>query len=213
MPQSTPSQIPPKPVLLFATHALVLALLIGFWPSARAVYPEIFRAQARAVFGAGEPPALTLRKATGPALGEKDTFVEAFDVETEEPAWRLSISAVRLEYWPSAVLVAMLLATPMGARRRLLAVGLGVAWLHVFALGRLGLEILRAFAELQQGSAAEASGPLLAYRTVSVVLNSNIVVIAAVFLGWVAVASPRRRLDTRALTRLLGTPGARRRVP
>lgn len=213
MPASIRSPIPPKPALLFATHALVLALLIGFWPSPRAVYPGLFRAQAQAVFGAGEPPALTLRRATGVSLNEKDTFVEAFDRETAEPRWRLSISAVRLGYWPSAVLVAMLLATPMTTRRRVLAVGLGVAWLHVFALGRLGLEILRAFAELPQGSAAEASGSLLAYRTASEVINSNIVVIAAVFLGWVAVARPRRALEMGSLTNLLGTPGGRRRVP
>ena len=213
MPESIRSPIPSKPVLLFASHALVLALLIGFWPSPRAVYPGIFRAQARAVFSTGEPPALTLRKATGASLGEKDTFVEAFDGEAAEPSWRLSISAVRLGYWPSAVLVAMLLAMPMAARRRLVAVGLGVAWLHVFALGRLELEILRAFAELQQGSAGEATGPLLAYRTASEVLNSNIVVIAAVFLGWVAVASPRRALEMGSLTRLLGAPATRRRVP
>ncbi len=213
MPESIRSPIPPKPVLLFASHALVLALLIGFWPSPRAVYPGLFRAQARAVFGAGEPPALTLRKATGASLDEKDTFVEAFDGEAAEPSWRLSISAVRLGYWPSAVLVAMLLATPMRARRRLLAIGLGVAWLHVFAFGRLELEILRAFAELAQGSTAEATGSLPAYRAVSEVMNSNIVVISAVFLGWVAVASPRRALEMSSLTRLLGTPGPRRHVP
>ena len=182
-------------------------------PSPRAIYPGLFRAQARAVFGTGAPAALTLRKGTGDSLGEKDTFVEAFDGEAAEPSWRLSISAVRLGYWPSAVLVAMLLATPMRARRRLLAIGLGVAWLHVFAFGRLELEILRAFAELAQGSTAEATGSLPAYRAVSEVMNSNIVVISAVFLGWVAVASPRRTLEMSSLTRLLGTPGPRRRVP
>ena len=47
MPESIRSPIPPKPVLLFAIHALVLALLIGYWPSPRAVYPGLFRAQAR----------------------------------------------------------------------------------------------------------------------------------------------------------------------
>lgn len=208
MSSPAPGAIPPKPVLLFAAHALVLALLIGNWPSPRALYPPAFRAQAQLLLGRGDPPALQLRAATGSALGEKDTFVEAVGGERGEPLWRLSISALRLGYWPSAVLLALLLATPLSPRRRLLAVGLGLLWIDAFALGRLGLEALRAFAELEAGlapgSSAPATGSLLLYRTASEVLNSNIVVIAAVLLGWAVVSRPRTRLDTRALVRLLG---------
>jgi len=198
-----PAVIPPKPVLLFAAHALVLALLIGYWPSARAVYPASFRAQAEWVFGGGEPLRIGLREATGRHLAEKDSFVEAFRAEDPEPAWRLSVSALRFGYWPSAVLLAMLLATPMTARRRWLAVGVGLLWLHVFALARLGIEILRADAELALGG-VDPGGRLLVYRTLSEVLNSNIVVIAAVFLGWVALAAPRRALEMGWLARVLG---------
>lgn len=192
-------------------HAFVLALLLGNWPSARALYAPAFRAQARALFGGGERGSIVLRPATGKPVAGLDTFVEAFDVGSDAPRWRLSVSVLRLGYWPSAVLLALLLATPLSARQRLRASLLGLLWIDAFALGRLGLEILRAFSELHSGSGSEtlakATGSLLVYRTASDVLNSNIVVIAAVLLGWVAVCRPRRALDTRALVRLLGRPG------
>jgi len=210
---SSPHPIPRKPVALFAAHALLLALLIGFWPSARAVYPVLFRAQAEALFGGGDPPAIALRAAVGERLEEKDTFVEAFDPTGGEPRWRLAISALRLGYWPQAVLAALLLATPMSARRRAFALGIGLVWLDAFALGRLGLEIQRSWIEPARGVLEHASGALLAYRTASEVLNSNIVVIAAVFLGWAAVARPRRALAMGSLARLLGPPRARRGQP
>jgi len=214
IPVSTaqPGSIPPKPVLLFAVHALVLSLLIGYWPSARAAYPAFFRAGAQLVLGSGEAPLVTVREATGSSLEEKDTFVEAFaGPEADEPIWRLVTSALRLGYWPSAVLLALLLATPMSVRARWLSAVGGLLWLHAFALARLGLEVLRASAELESGQAVEAGGALLAYRTLSEVSNSNIVVIATVFLGWVVVARPRQSLEMRSLARLLGQGG--RRVP
>jgi hypothetical protein len=196
--------IPPKPVALFAAHALVLALLIGWWPSARAVYPAVFRAHAAALFASGDPPAIQLRPASGAAMKEEDTFVEAYAAQGDEPRWRLGISSLRLGYWPMAVLLALLLATPMSAPRRALAVAVGLVWLDAFALGRLGLDIQRSFAELaSRGASDDASGALLAYRTASKVLNSNIVMIAAVLLGWAALARPRRALEMGSLARVL----------
>jgi hypothetical protein len=207
--RSNPLPLPPKPVALFAAHALALALLIGWWPSARAVYPLLFRAQVGAVFGGGDLPAIRVRPATGADLEEKDTFVEALDRADAEPRWRLGISTLRFGYWPSAVLVALLLATPMPAARRALAIALGLLWLDFFALGRLGLEIERAFGELASRGSDDVSGALLAWRSASKVLNSNIVVIAAVLLGWAALGRPRRGLELGSLARVLGSRGAR----
>lgn len=185
----------------------MLALLLGYWPSARAVYPPFFRLQCDLVFG--EAGRLEFRAAAG-APEVDDTFVESFPAGEAVPQWRISLSAVRMGWWPSAVLLALLLATPMPARRRLLAAGIGLAWLDVFAVGRVGLEILRAFGELAQGGPdAPASGSLLLYRTVSEVSNSNIVVIAAVLLAWVATAQPRRNLELGALARLIGVQRSR----
>lgn len=205
MTSTRPSPKPPKPVLLFAAHALALALLLGYWPSARAVHPPLFRLQCDLLFGS--EGTLEFLPAAAAAGESHDTWVQSYAPGASVPQWRIGLSAVRMGYWPSAVLVALLLATPLSARRRLVAVLIGLLWLDAFALGRVGLEILRAFEELRQGGAdAHAEGTLLLYRTASEVSNSNIVVIAAVLLAWVATARPRRNLALGALGRLLGVP-------
>jgi len=86
---------------------------------------------------------------------------------------------------------------------------LGFLWIQAFALGRLGVEILRAEAEVQSGAAgapasADIGGQLLFLRTSSEVLNSNIVTIAAVLLAWVTIAVPSRSLVLGGLARVLG---------
>jgi hypothetical protein len=182
------------------------------------VYPGLFRAHAELLLGRGDPPAIRLRAAAGDErlraaagadAGAEDTFVEAFGAQGDEPRFRLGISALRLGYWPSAVLIALLLATPMPAARRAIAIAIGLLWLDAFALGRLGVEVGRAFAELARGDSDEVSGALLCYRTAANVLSANIVVIAAVLLGWAALARPRQSLALGSLARVLGAGGAR----
>src|SRR5258705_6525888 len=93
---------PPKPLHWFLAHAIALTLLLGLWPTPRAAYPELFHAQANALFGSFETPrahfapgdridtALTLSL----RAGAPDTVESSFSV-----GW--------LGYWPSALLVAM----------------------------------------------------------------------------------------------------------
>ena len=45
MTSSNDNARPRKSLLLFATHGLLLALLLGYWPTLREVYPEFFRSQ------------------------------------------------------------------------------------------------------------------------------------------------------------------------
>ncbi len=192
-----------KPIFVFLVHALLLAVLIGYWPTPREVYPEFFRSQARFVYGAGEEPSVYLAAAT---RGE-DTVMEGYTPGSEEPAWRVSISAITLGYWPSAVMLALLLATPLSTRSRCIAAALGLLWLHAFALGRLGLAIWLGFEEVARGIETEASGAVLGLRTGLEVLNSNIVVIASVFLAWVVLARPLETLSMGRLGEALA-PGA-----
>ena len=49
-----------------------------------------------------------------------------------EPPWQSFFSVGRIGYWPSALLVAMLLATPLAPLRRLCAVAIGLALLDLF---------------------------------------------------------------------------------
>lgn len=190
---------------LFALHALLLALLLGWWPTPRALYPGWLHAQGNAAFAA-----LDVRlRAAPPERGEgRDSLMERFPGDAAAPVWRVRFDTLRIGYWPSAVLLALLLATPLSARRRLLGAIVGLAWIDALALVRLALEIAHASAELRSSAsgAGPAGGTLLLLRTGSEVLNSNIVTIAAVLLGWVAVVSPRRSLELGGLARLLGRP-------
>lgn len=203
---------PPKPILLFALHAAVLTVLLGLWPTPRLHYAPLLREQASWLYGGGEPPRVVVRENASRKTPDLDTALEAVTPAQEAPLWRVSFSAVRMGYWPSAALLALLLATPLTPRHRALAVVVGLVWLDAFALGRIGIEVQRAFLELEANEGGAAGGALLAARTSSEVLNSNIVVIASVLIGWVVVASPRRTIDPRGLFRILGmsarTPAA-----
>jgi hypothetical protein len=204
---SSRPEIAPQPILLFAAHALVLALLLGYWPTPREFFPQLFRAQANALYGGDGTVAL---RAVSPGSGDAGrTVMESFEAGGRERRWAAHLDAVRLGYWPAAVLLALFFATPLTASRRGIGCVLGFLWIQAFALGRLGVEILRAEAEVQSGAAgapasADIGGQLLFLRTSSEVLNSNIVTIAAVLLAWVTIAVPSRSLVLGGLARVLG---------
>lgn len=202
---STSSPAPSKSLPLFAVHALVVALLLGYWPSARDLYPDLFRAGVGAVFASGEAPSLAVRPGRLRGDDVTDTFVERLGAPEAEPRWRINLSSIRMGYWPSAVLAALLFATPMPGRRRAWALLVGFVWIGAYALGRLWLEVLRADAELAGGGVAAAEeGSVLLLRSLSEISNSNIVVIAAILLAWVALANPQRVLHMGGLARILG---------
>jgi hypothetical protein len=143
-----------------------------------------------------------------------DTFVEAFEPEEPIPVWRLAFSTIRMGYWPTAVLCALLFATPMPALRRAWALVAGVAWVCAYAGLRLRLDVLRADVELARGGAeAAVEGSIVDLRAASEVLGSNILEIAVVLLAWVVLANPQRVLRLGALARLLGTAGPGRAKP
>src|SRR5262245_58377396 len=93
---------PPKPVLLFAAHALALTLLIGLWPTPRDAYPGVFHAHANPLL-----LSFDVRLESPPPGSEPAT-----DTAMIGPTWRSSFSVERLGWWPSAALIALLLATP-----------------------------------------------------------------------------------------------------
>jgi len=190
-------------------HALVLALLLGNWPTAREAYPTVLRAQANALFGGDGLPRVGLREADSRAP-DYDTYVERFTAKGADPEWRVSFNTLRVGFWPSAVLVALFLATPLSAGRRLLVTAGGLLWLDAVALLRVGVEIQRASVELAQGPGSSGDASLLLLRTLSEVVLSNVVTIAAVLLGWAAGARPRESLRLGLLGRVLRFPGAGR---
>ena len=176
----------PKPVLLFAAHALALTLLIGLWPTPRAAYPGLFHAHANALLHGGE-----VRLEPPPA--ESDPGIDTVLVG---PAWRSSFSVERLGWWPSAALIALLLATPLTPLRRAAAALAGLAGLDAFALARIAVEIAYANAAVAQSSGAPPSRVLeVLLRIGSESLTASIPSAAAVLVCWVVLARPRRAID------------------
>jgi hypothetical protein len=186
-------------------QALLLALLIGWWPTPRALYPPALRAQAGPLLGA---VGVTLRPGAG-AEGD-DTVMERAWVGGRAGGWEAQLSLMNLGWYPTAALVALVLATPMSARRRALALGAGVLWIELYVVLRLFAGVLYADYEARVGPGTPLSGALhLLLRSSAAVLEANVVLVAVVLLAWVVLAKPGAGLDTRPLRRLLG---ARRAV-
>ena len=197
----------PKPVALFVVHAIVLTLLLGFWPTPRDAVPALFHAQANAVFDALPGPDVELRTPAPEAGIPTDTVLVGAPGPGGAPAWTSWFSIRRIGYWPAAALVAMLLATPLRPARRALAIVAGLALLDALTLGRIGVEIAYASYELAHGPGAPARGLVhLLLRTGSEALTATIPSAAFVFVTWAAVASPWRTIDLGAARALLGMP-------
>jgi hypothetical protein len=178
--------------LLFAAHALALTLLIGFCPTPRAVYPTLLHAHANALLRAFD---VRLDRPAPESDATTDTVMIA-------DGWRSSFSVERLGWWPSAALLALLLATPLPPLRRASTVLIGLALLDAFALGRIAVEIAYASAEVAQtgGAATLPHAVRVLLRVGSESLTATIPSAAAVFVCWVALASPRRTIDLAPLT-------------
>lgn len=183
---------PPKRPGLFAVQALLLTLAIGFWPTPRELYPGLFHAQANALFAALGAPELRLATPPPGSGVATDTLLERRAPGAAEPAWQSWFSLTRIGYWPSAALLALLLATPLRPGRRALAALAGLTLLDALTLARVGVEIAHADRALAQGM----DGPLgLLLRIGSESLTATIPSVAFVFGCWVLVASPRRAID------------------
>ena len=197
-----------KSIGVFAAQAFLLSLLIGWWPTPRELYPPLLRAQAGALLDAHSDGAVRLRAESGKE--GVDTVMEETRPGDHAPRWRAELSLLSLGWWPSAVLTALVLATPMRARRRALALVAGFLWIELYVMLRLVAEVGYADYEALSGPGGPLSGPLHALlRTCAEVLEANVVLVAVVLLAWVLLARPARVLDTRSLRRALPAPGAR----
>jgi hypothetical protein len=197
----TPDTPRPKPIALFAAQALVMALLLGWWPTPRELVPPLMRAQAAPLLDAGIAGALTLRPSDAKEEGV-DTLMEATDEGARTPRWRAELSLVRLGWWPFAVLTALVLATPMRPGRRAFALAAGFLWIEVYVLLRLYSEAGFADYEAKMGPGGVLAGPLHAVlRSGAEILEANVVLVAVVLIAWAVLARPAGALDASALRR------------
>jgi hypothetical protein len=191
-----------KPLALFALQALLLSLLIGFWPTPRALYPPLLRAQVGPLLGGGDG-AVSLRASEGAREGI-DTQMLALRPGDPTPRWMAEFSLLHMGWWPTAVLTALMLATPMSARRRAIALLACWVWIALYVWLRLEAEIAYAGYELLTGPGKPTAGVLHAMlRAGDEVLEANGVLIAVVLLAWVVLARPGRAFDASSLRRML----------
>src|SRR5687768_3486784 len=104
---------PPKPLHWFAAHAIALALLLGWWPAPRDAYPALFHAHANALLASLAEPHVRLESPAPGSGAPLDTDTVMFEVPRAGmgPPWQSFFSIVRIGYWPSVLIAALLLAT------------------------------------------------------------------------------------------------------
>ena len=197
---SVPTQPRPKPAHWFVAHAIALTLLIGFWPTPRAAYPALFHAHANALFGCLAAPHVRL----APGATTDTAMVVAAPRAGAAAAWESSFSVGRIGYWPSAVLLAMLLATPLSPLRRALAAAIGLVLVDLFALARIGVEIAYLYQRPHEPDASAHDAVAVLLRVGSESLTATVPSAAFVLVCWVALASPWRTIDLSAVRSWIG---------
>jgi hypothetical protein len=203
--RSDPRRVRHSSIPLFAAQALALALLIGYWPSPKWHYPKFLHAHAAPIlsWATGHPIGLRAPEPGGP--GDVDTVMKGYAHGSIWPLWTSRFSVTRVGYWPSAVLAALILATPLAPLRRGAALLGGLLLLDLVTLGRIGIEIAYAYYEVGHGPGQALQGVAhVLLRVGSESLTASIPSAAAVLLIWVFVANPRRALDVASARALLG---------
>lgn len=205
MKRSGPRRIRPSSLPLFAAQALALALLIGHWPSPKAHYPAFLHAHAAPILSwvTGHP--VGLRAPASGSSADVDTVMKGYVQGSIRPLWTSRFSVTRVGYWPSAVLAALILATPLAPLRRGAALLGGLLLLDLVTLGRIGVEIAYAYYEVAHGPGQAVQGVVhFLLRVGSESLTASIPSAAAVLVIWVLVARPRRALDLSSARAWLG---------
>jgi hypothetical protein len=134
---------PRRPILRFLlVFAPLYAVLIAPWPGWAGAYGGFFRALNRAVF-AREEGRLVVRIGAAPsgrALDTEITIVDAAraDAAGRAPARILQIDSRGVGWVPTALLAALIAASPVPPGRRMRAMLAGLALIHAYILVSVG---------------------------------------------------------------------------
>ena len=194
----------PKPVHWFAAQAIALGVLIGLWQAPRAAYPALFHAHANALLQWIEQPYVRLGAPGADAEAGTDTAMIGAPRAGSPSTWESSFSVVRIGYWPSALLVALLLATPLAPARRAVSLALGLVLVDLFTLLRIAAEIAYATYQVDRSPDALHGPVFVLLRIGSESLTATIPSAALVLVCWVLAARPRDSIDLRSAYALIG---------
>ncbi len=125
--------------------ALLYGLLIAPWPGWNALYGRWFRAVNATVYASNDHR-IVIFGAAEPALRPLDTMVtlanrDRMDRRGHMPARKLGLDSRGIGWVPTALLLALTLASPVGWRRRLWALIWGLLIMHGFILFSVGCYI------------------------------------------------------------------------
>ena len=192
-----------KSIQLFLLQAAILLLVIGHLPRSASIYPRIIHAEANWLFGSfGSERSIAFAWVEPASTTDgSDTRMRGMVRGEQTRRWQAVYSIRRRGYWPSAALVAMVLATPMSYRRRALALPGAVVLLNFFLMAQLSAFGLCAFG---------ASEPLAPdpdwFRALSITtrfFNSPVPSYALVFVLWTLLVRPSTGIDGRRFVECL----------
>jgi hypothetical protein len=169
---------------LSAGVAVPLAL-----PAARAAYVAGFHAQANAAFRLFGPERGVRLSPPRDASNVSDTRMVGFERSRMDPVFEAHFSIFWRAYAPQAAFAALVLATPLARRRKLLAAGVGLVALQGLAIG---LTALLAQAAFGSASAATASGAERLSRIARELFNQELPRAIVVLLLWALLCQPGR---------------------
>jgi len=125
--------------------AVAFGALVAPWPGWNAAYGALFRGGAAAVFSDGHGRILVrFRRAEHPPRAEIDTEIVVADRaqigrDGRGPANVLGLDTRSVGWIPTALVLALIVATPVGWRRQWRALVLGLAVVHVYILLVVGV--------------------------------------------------------------------------
>ncbi len=202
---SNPPRRPLGPFLLVALAIGALLIAASWVPGVTEGYLGLLRAQAGLAYAPFDGDLEARLEPPGPdADAWADTLLVGIHRPTGARAFEVSVPMWRRGFLPTAVLAALVLATPIAWRRRVLALVAGLVLLDAFVLAQLGI---MAWAIVGQITAASPEDRVWWERASLVAagsFSSRTPIVAATLLVWTAVARPGRALDLRAAGRRLG---------
>ena len=192
---------PARPIPRFAIGAACwLALGLGLplaLPALRGPYVRAVHAQANFAFGAFGPER-AVRLSAPEARGDgSDTRMVGYERSRIEPRFEAHFSIFWRSYAPIACLAALVLATPLPWRRRLVALAIGAGAQQALALALTALLAAAAFRSADAApELADATRRLS--RVAHQLFNQELPRGIFVLLVWALLTQPGRALASRA---------------
>jgi hypothetical protein len=136
-----------KPILRFlGWFVLIFGLLVAPWPGWPEAYAKAFYKGGKLIYGSlGRKGIVSFRPNRGDKALDTMVFIwnrEKLDARMYGPSTTFTFSSRNMAYFPTALMVALVLASPVGWRRRLWALLWALLWINVFIYLSVGVMIL-----------------------------------------------------------------------